>query len=128
MVSILKYFPLSVIFILSLISLSAQDRQSDSLLIALKKSAADTNKVNLLNTIVLHYQYSDPPKAMEYALQMIELSKATAFNYGLAMAGNADCSAYFDQKKQAGNTPKGRKAQLSDISPDGGLHDHPDPD
>ena len=86
MVSILKYFPLSVIFILSLISLSAQDRQSDSLLIALKKSAADTNKVNLLNTIVLHYQYSDPPKAMEYALQMIELSKATAFNYGLAMA------------------------------------------
>ncbi|MGZ8523415.1 MAG: ATP-binding protein [Chitinophagaceae bacterium] len=82
----LKYTALSVIFILGIASLSAQDKQLDSLLVALKRSGEDTNKVNLLNTVISKYQYSDPPKAMEYSLQMIELAKKVQFNYGLAMS------------------------------------------
>ncbi|MEP7109265.1 MAG: ATP-binding protein [Ferruginibacter sp.] len=86
MISEFKYIALSVIFILSVAVLTAQDKQLDSLLNALKQSAGDTNKVNLLNSIILKYQYTDPPKAMEYSLQMIELSKKLQFNYGLALS------------------------------------------
>ncbi|MEP7141720.1 MAG: sensor histidine kinase [Ferruginibacter sp.] len=86
MISILKYITLAIIVFLPLVSLPAQDKQLDSLLTALKKSVADTGKVNLLNTVVSKYQYTDPPKAMEYSLQMIELSKKLQFDYGLAMS------------------------------------------
>ncbi|MDZ4794129.1 MAG: sensor histidine kinase [Bacteroidota bacterium] len=81
-----KNFVLSVIFILSVVGAFAQDKQLDSLLVALKKSNPDTSKVNLLNKVVAKYQYADPPKAMDYSLQMIELSKKLHFNYGLAMS------------------------------------------
>ncbi|MEO5564978.1 MAG: sensor histidine kinase [Chitinophagaceae bacterium] len=73
-------------FILSTSCLWTQDKQLDSLLNLLNKSAADTSKVNLLNSIVSKYQYTDPPKAMEYALQMVELAKKLPFNYTLALA------------------------------------------
>ncbi len=86
MVATFKYFFLPVVFILCIVKVSAQDKQLDSLLVVLKKALVDTNKVNLLNTIVSKYQYTDPPKAMEYSLQMIELAKATEFTYGLATA------------------------------------------
>jgi two-component system, NarL family, sensor kinase len=118
MISQSKYIALSVVFILSMTGLSAQDKQADSLVIALKKSAADTNKVNLLNTIVSKYQYTDPPKAMEYSLQMGELAKKLQFNYGLAMAYSlagglsvekSDFSAGTEFYKQALELVTGRK-------------------
>jgi two-component system, NarL family, sensor kinase len=86
MLSKLKYLLFQLVFTLCMVKVSAQDKQIDSLLVVLKKATADTNKVNLLNTIVSKYQYTDPPKAMEYSLQMIELAKATEFKYGLATA------------------------------------------
>ncbi len=81
-----KNFAITVFFILSGFGAFAQDKQLDSLLIALKKANPDTNKVNLLNKVVAKYQYTDPPKAMDYSLQMIELSKKLHSNYSLAMS------------------------------------------
>ncbi|MEO5890956.1 MAG: sensor histidine kinase [Ferruginibacter sp.] len=84
MMSLFKHISLPVIFILSIVILHAQDKQTDSLLAVLKTSGIDTFKVNLLNKIVAKYQYTDPPKAMEYAQQMIALAQKLKFNYGLA--------------------------------------------
>src|SRR6187402_2324949 len=81
-----KCISLVIVWMLSLGALSAQDKQLDSLLNALEQLPEDTNRVSAIGKIIGKYQYTEPTKAKDYALQMMALSKKLQFNYGLAMA------------------------------------------
>jgi len=60
-----------------------QQKQIDSLLNELAKAKEDTNKVNLLRQLGNEVGYTDPSKALRYALQGYELSQKIKYEKGI---------------------------------------------
>ncbi|MEB2778634.1 tetratricopeptide repeat protein [Algoriphagus sp. D3-2-R+10] len=60
------------------------NEETDSLLLAYKTQANDTNKVSTLHHLLDRYMYNDIEKAKAYALERLELSKKLNFEKGIA--------------------------------------------
>lgn len=84
MFSRLPYF--FILYIFSVVQLSAQQPALDSLETALRKSSQDTNRVHLLNQLASKFQFANPAKAMKYAEESISLARKIDFDIGLATA------------------------------------------
>jgi len=81
---LLPYF--LIFFAVFCIEVNAQNQLIDSLEVQLKKIKEDTSKVVLLNDMVVKYQHLNPARAMELAIQSVNLSKHLNFNFGLGVA------------------------------------------
>ncbi|MFA7327863.1 MAG: hypothetical protein WC121_14445 [Candidatus Kapaibacterium sp.] len=60
----------------------------NNLLEKLSNAKEDTNRVNLIKTIVLELQRSDPDKAIEYGLEGLEITKKMGWEKGIAECYN----------------------------------------
>src|SRR4051812_25128766 len=75
----------------------AQDKQVDSLLIALKHAKEDTGKVSTLNLLSKKYFNTEPDKAILYGLQARDLAAKLNDNEGLAYAHKYVGLGYFNK-------------------------------
>ncbi|MBI4931352.1 MAG: tetratricopeptide repeat protein, partial [Bacteroidetes bacterium] len=66
----------------------SQDKEVDSLLVALKHSGKDTNKVEILTKLCWDLRKSEPDKALDYAMQALHLSREINYRKGIALSQN----------------------------------------
>ena len=91
------FFCLLFLFILSF-SYSQNTHKIDSLLICLKKTQADSSKVNCLNELSIAYRtISNYDTALYYATAALQLSQQLAFKRGIAKANNRIGNIYLEQ-------------------------------
>ena len=87
-----------LVFIITLIGVlkaaHAQNPEMDSLLRLLPKAKEDSNKVNLYRDIGIAVIYQNPPEAIPYFKQAIQLAKKIKFNAGLERSYAATSTAF----------------------------------
>ena len=69
--------------------LLSQQHKTDSLLILLKTSKPDTNRVNIYYYLSDSFYDSDPYKSIEYAKEGLSLSEEVGFNHGASICLNS---------------------------------------
>lgn len=81
LISTMRKCTLTFLFLLGLFSASgfAQNETIDSLKLALTNSKNDIDKTQLLNTIAVEYQSSDPKLVLEFANKALQLSQKIKF-------------------------------------------------
>lgn len=83
------------LFQLSVIAQKQGQERIDSMLLVLKSSSEDTNKVTLLNDICFTYYAIDPDEGLKFGNQALALAEKLAWKYGIAQANSRIGSNYF---------------------------------
>lgn len=99
----IKYIAISLqsiillIFLLISVSISAQNKTIDDLLIELKQSSEDTNKVNVLNQLSYEsYRQGDFEAEMKYGEEALKLAEKLKWKKGIADSYKNIGGAYED--------------------------------
>lgn len=87
-------FFLLVAIIVSFTDIKSQNPEKDSLLLLLPKMKEDTSKVNLFRDIGIAVIYQNPPEAIPYFKQAIQLAKKLNFIPGLERSYAATSTAF----------------------------------
>ncbi len=108
-----------LLFLLLPLGINAQQNPVDSLLSEIEKTTIDTSKVKLLNEVSGMLRGRDNEKAMQYALQAIEISEKTNFKIGIADANKTlgiihFMTGEFDKAYEATNKSKETYENIED--------------
>jgi len=107
------------LFLLFPFGVNAQQNPIDSLISEIEKTTIDTSKVKLLNEVSGMLRGRDNEKAMQYALQAIEISRKSDFKIGIADANKTIgiihfMTGEFDKAYEATNISKDAYENIDD--------------